>query len=132
MPPMPFSQLCGVFHGRTEAFSGSVLAQPLTPANIAPNTSSNSQLTARRFISGSRMCGTDFVALNHLAEFPTGEDIGNGAVFLNAPHDDFGDKFAVAADQKLAVLLDPLIIADVQHDKVPFGVHHQNPAFQVG
>src|SRR5208282_3432813 len=105
MPPMPFSQLCGVFHGRTEAFSGSSVAQPLTPARIAPNASSNSQLTARRFISGCRMGGTDFIAFNHLAELPTGDNIGNAAVLLNAAHDNLGDEFALAANQKLAVLL---------------------------
>jgi len=99
MPPMPFSQPCGVFHGRTEAFSGSLVAQPLTPASIAPNANSHSQLTARRFISGSRMRGTDFITLNHIAELPTGDDIGNTAVLLKAAHDYLGDEFAVAADQ---------------------------------
>jgi hypothetical protein len=31
----PPSQLCGAFHGRTEAFCGSSVEQPATPATIA-------------------------------------------------------------------------------------------------
>ena len=106
-------QPCGVFHGRTEAFSGSSVAQPLTPASIAPNTSSNSQLTARRVISGSRMRGTDFITLNHLAKFPAGHDVGNAAVFLDAADDDLGDQLAVTTDEQLAVLQHSLVVADV-------------------
>jgi len=96
---MPFSHPCGVSHGRTEAFSGSLVAQPLTPARMKPNANSNSQLTARHFISGSRMSGADVVALNYLSEFPTGDDIGNAAVSLHAAHDNLGHQFAIAADQ---------------------------------
>ena len=96
---MPFSQLCGVFQGRTEALSGSSVAQPLTPASIAPNASNNSQLTARHFISGIRVRRSDFIPLNHLAELPAGHDIRNRAVLLNAAHNDLGNEFAVATDQ---------------------------------
>ena len=41
----PFSQPCGVFQGRSEAFSDSVLAQP---AKAAPASASNSRNTQRK------------------------------------------------------------------------------------
>src|ERR1017187_8199302 len=85
----PPSQFCGVFHGRTESFSGSLVAQPLTPTSTPPSKRSRSHLTARHFMSGSRMCGADLVAFNHFTEFPAGHNIGNAAVFLKAADDDF-------------------------------------------
>ncbi len=93
------SQLCGVFHGRTESFSGSVVSQPLTPTSRAPSKRSSSHLAAGRFTSGSRMGGTDFIPFDHLAQFPTGDDVGDAAVLFHAADYDLGHEPSIAADQ---------------------------------
>src|ERR1039457_7138069 len=115
--PLP-SHPCGVFHGRTEAFSGSLVSQPLTAASTPPSKRSSSHLAARRFMSGSRMRGADFVAFNHLAEFPARHNIGNAAVLFDAADDDFGNEFAFAAHQQFAIFNHTLGFTDVQHDKI--------------
>jgi hypothetical protein len=78
------------------------------------------------------MRGADLVAFNHFAEFPTGHNIGDATVLFDTAHDDFGNELAVAADQKLAVFENALILADVQHDKIPFRINHQNFAPEIG
>ena len=78
------------------------------------------------------MRGADFITFNHFTQFPTGHNVGDATVFFNRAHDDFGDELAVAADQKLAFVLDPLIEANVQHDKIPFRIDHQNLSPEVG
>ena len=78
------------------------------------------------------MRGADLIAFNHFAEFPTRHDVGNAAVFFDAAHDNFGNQLAFPADQKFTVFENPLILADVQHDKIPFRIHHQNFAPEVG
>ncbi len=95
---MPPSQPCGVFHGRTESFSGSLVSQPLTPTSIPPSKRNRTHFTARHFISGGRMCRSDIITFNYFTEFPAGHDIGNAAVFLKATDDDFGNQFAFPAD----------------------------------
>lgn len=50
MPPNGVSQPCGAFHGRTEALSGSVEAQPQTPAMTASKASKRRRFTPRSFI----------------------------------------------------------------------------------
>src|SRR5665647_2667703 len=123
IPPMPFSQFCGVFHGRTEALSGSVLAQPEIPAAKAARARSKMNCAARSFISDGRMCRADLVAFNRLAQFPARNDVGDGTVFLDAADDDFGHELAVAADQHFSIRENALIIANVENDKIPFGIH---------
>jgi hypothetical protein len=48
---MPFSQPIGEFHGRTEAFSGSVLAQPQAPNNTNANKTQSTKLEQRRLMT---------------------------------------------------------------------------------
>ena len=43
----PLSQLCGAFHGRTEAFWGSLVEQPETLIKIAPKVNNKKHFTAR-------------------------------------------------------------------------------------
>jgi len=43
----PLSQLCGAFHGRTEAFCGSSVEQPATPARIATKAKKNNHFAVR-------------------------------------------------------------------------------------
>jgi hypothetical protein len=62
----PPSQLCGAFHGRTEAFCGSFVEHPVKPASSTPKDNSKNHFAAR-FISSGRVCRTDFVAFNHFA-----------------------------------------------------------------
>ncbi len=92
------SQLCGVFHGRTESFSGSLVSQPLTPTSMPPSKRSRNHLAERHFMSGGRMRGADLIAFNHFAKFPTRHNIGNAAVFLDAAHNNFGNQLAFPAD----------------------------------
>ena len=78
------------------------------------------------------MRGTDFVAFNHFTELPSGHNVGDATVLFDTAHNDLGNEFAFAADQKFAVFENALILADVQHHKIPFRIHHQNFALEVG
>src|ERR1019366_10231410 len=109
---MPFSQFCGVFHGRTEALSGSVLAQPEIPAASAASARSKINCAARSFISDGRMCRADLVAFNRLAQFPARNDVGDGTVFFDAADDDLGHELAVGAAEPFSVRENALAIAD--------------------
>ena len=104
---MPPSQVCGVFHGRTEPFPASWVAQPLAPKITAPNANNQSQWTARRFMSGSRMRRRDFVAFKNLSELPARHDIRDAAVLFHGANNDLGNEFAVAADQHFAIFHTP-------------------------
>src|ERR1039457_2002055 len=128
---MPPSQPCGVFHGRTEAFSASLVAQPLTPKSAAPKTSSQSQWTAPHFMSGSWMRRDHLVAFINLTQLPAGHDVRDAAILLHGADDDLSDQFAVAADEHLAVFNHTLFITDVQYNKIPFRIHHDHLTFEV-
>ena len=79
------------------------------------------------------MSRADFVAFNHFTKFPAGNDVGDGTVFFNAANDDLGHQLAVAADQQFAPSgRARLIIANVENDKIPFRINHQNFPLQVG
>ena len=71
------------------------------------------------------------VAFNHLAELPAGDEIGNAAIFLNTTHNDFGHQLALAADEEFAIGYHALILTDVQHNEIPFGIHANNLAMQI-
>ena len=68
----------------------------------------------------------DFIALDHFAQFPAGDDIGDAAVLFHAADNDLGDQLAVPADEQFALLFHALIVADVQHDEIPLRIHHDN------
>ena len=78
------------------------------------------------------MRGSDFIAFDDFAQLPARHDVGDATVFFYTANDDFGHKLAVATDQKLAVLKNALILTNVQHNKIPFGIHHKNFAFEIG
>src|SRR4029077_8788336 len=91
-----------------------------------PNKSSRNHWTGRRFTSGSRMGRSDLIAFNHLAQFPTRQDVGNAAALVDGTHDDFGNEFAVTTDQKFTIVNHALVLADVQDDKIPLRINHEN------
>ena len=78
------------------------------------------------------MRGADLIAFNHFTEFPTRHDIGDAAVFFNAADDDFGDQLACTADQKFTIINHALILANVQHDKIPFRINNENFPVKAG
>lgn len=96
---MPFSQLCGASHGLTEALSGSSLAQPEMANASETSARRRKKCAARYFISGVRMCRSDFVAFDRLTQFPTGNDIGDTAIFFNTAKNHFGNQLALTADE---------------------------------
>ena len=51
MPPIPFSQDWGASHGRTEAFSGSVLEQPVRAKAIVTENKIKTKMEEEHFIS---------------------------------------------------------------------------------
>src|SRR5665213_1929032 len=131
MPPMPFSQVCGAFHGRTESLSDSVVAQPEIIAASESSAMKSSRCATRKFISGSRVRRGDFVAFKNLAQFPARNDVGDAAVFLNIADDHLGDQLAFAADEHFAGRNDSLIVTNVEHHEIPLGIHDQNLALQI-
>src|SRR5260221_11493992 len=107
----PFSQPCGVFHGRTEALSGSKVEQPPVLIRINPSARSRSHWAARNFISGSRVRGADLVTFKNFSEFPAGDEVGDQPCFLDGAVADLGDELAVAAHEHFAVLQHALLFA---------------------
>ena len=51
---------------------------------------------------------------------------------MNAADDDFRNQLALTADEQFASGNHTLIFADIEHYKIPFGIHHENFAVQVG
>ena len=80
MPPgNPLSQPLGAFHGRSDKFSGSLfVAQPVMLEVAANRTASRIQrglMERRKLTSGDYL-----IAFHHVAEFPVGKHVGDGAI----------------------------------------------------
>ena len=69
------------------------------------------------------MCGRDFVAFHRIAQFPSGNYIGDAAVALDAADDDFGDELAGATHEQFAVGNNAFVFAElVAETDMPPGV----------
>src|SRR5665213_2601632 len=123
MPPMPFSQVCGAFHGRTESLSDSVVAQPEIIAASESSALKSSRCATRKFISGSRVRRGDFVAFKNLGQFPARNDVGDAAVFLSLTYVHLGHLLACAADEQFAGRNVRRIVTNVEHHEIPLGIH---------
>jgi hypothetical protein len=73
----------------------------------------------------------NLIAFHHIAELPTRQDIGDGAVFLDAANFDLGDQTAIAVDQQFAMFQHALFLADVNDDEVPLGIGDEHLASEV-
>ncbi len=128
---MPVSQPCGVFQGRSDMFSDSVLAQPPVPSAAKTSSRSNTQRELEtRNLHDAGWAGMTRSPSMTSPEFPTGHDVGDAAILLHAAHDDLGDELAVAIDQQLAALQNALVFSDVEHHEIPLRIRHQHFALQ--
>lgn len=91
----PVSQPRGEFHGRSERFSDSVVAQPVKTNAALASSASNSRKRRISFISIRRDNQISFAHRSHL---PAGHNIRDAALGLHAGDFDLCHQFAVVAD----------------------------------
>ena len=77
------------------------------------------------------MCRGDLIAFNNVSQLPARNDIGDAAVLLNTANDDLGHELAITAHQHFTVIQYALVSADVQHHKIPLGIHGDDFALQI-
>ena len=98
----PFCQPSGEFHGRSEIFSGSVVAQP--PAKPIPITSKRSRAQWLRMNRGTfipSLLIQNLIAFHDIRELPSRQNIGDAAVSLDALDPYLGDELAIAVHEHL-------------------------------
>src|SRR3954470_1284918 len=84
----PLSQPRGEFHGRSERFSGSVVAHPVN-SNAAPKRTSASKVKRSRVFI--RLINQHLITFFDRGNFPAGHHIGNAAFWLHCGYADFCD-----------------------------------------
>lgn len=70
------------------------------------------------------------ITFHDIAKNPAGNEVGDGAVFLDFSNANFGNEFAVAADEQFSVFEDALVFTDIQDDKIEFGIRNDDCALQ--
>jgi hypothetical protein len=97
---MPFSQSWGEFQGRSETFGDfSGLAQPLRTNAATAKASTGNNFRHRAFMSVI----DDQIAFGHIAQLPTGHDVGDAAFLVHSGDLHLGHQFVFAADHQDAV-----------------------------
>ena len=72
------------------------------------------------------------VAFHDIGKLPTGHDVGDAAIRLDAAVRDLGNEFAITIHEHLPVFDHALSITNVQYHKIILGIGNQNLALQAG
>ena len=130
---MPSSQPCGEFHGRTEAFSGSSVEQPLTAGKEhGKRTPAENHLAARISFQEAGCAGLTSSPSITSPSFQPGTMLAMLRSFSMLRTMTLATSLPSRLTSSSPSSCNALFLADVQHDKIPFWIHHKNFALEGG
>lgn len=102
---IPFPNSPGLFHGFSERFSGSSVAQPVIPKAIAARTiAANKLRKSLLIIDRSILIAQDLVAFHHFAASPTGHDVSDSTMIFDIGNFQLRNQTPATIHQKLTAL----------------------------
>jgi hypothetical protein len=130
----PFSQPADVFHGRTEALVR-LVARATADAGENRAHCEQPEASGRRacFMSGWHGCaGLTSSPSKTSPSFQPGTMLAMQRSFSTVRTTTLATSLPSRLTSSSPSCKHPLVIADVQHDKIPFRIHHDNLALEIG